>query len=812
MKVTLNWLKQYVEFDWSPEELSERLTQLGLEVEGVEQVGGGFEGIVVAEVITRDPHPDADRLSVCRVNDGSGERQIVCGAQNFKAGDKVPLILPGASLPAKAGEKPFTIKVGKIRGVESHGMMCSPGEIGVADDADGLMILKPDAVVGQPFAEYMGRGEADFVYDLEVTPNRPDLNSVIGIARQIGALTGNPLKLPEADVPTEAVRSDESTEQLVGVRLDDPALCPRYTARIIKGVKVGPSPDWLRNTLEKVGVRSISNVVDVTNFVMLETGQPLHAFDLHLLTPGSEGRPVVVVRRAAEGETFTTLDEREHTLSPEHLLIADETKGVALAGVMGGLNTEINDRTTDVLIESAYFDPANIRRTSKTLGLRTDSSYRFERGADVEVTDRASRRAVRLILETAGGAVADGVVDVFPQPVKPKEVSLRFARSNELLGIEIPAEEQVRFLERLELKVTARTETDATFAVPSFRVDLKSEADLIEEVAILFGVENIPATPPRGAIGTNEHDPVYDQLMELRRLLAGIGLDEAQGQTLIASSAAIHLADAAALVRLANPLSADMDALRPSLLPGLLDALARNARHQQPAGQLFEIGRIFTRGKQGLGETRSLGVALTGLRESGHPGASDAKLDAGDLKGVVEETLERFGIRGVVYRRDEAPGEFFVESATILLGGKLHLGRLGRLHPAVARKLDLRDGVFLAELDVDQMLARRNANPGFKPLPAYPAVQRDVALILDEGVSHDDVLRVIRQAKPENLESVELFDVFRGRNIPEGRKSVAYAITYRHGERTLKDAEVTAAQEKIVTRLKSELAATIRDN
>jgi len=430
MKVTLNWLKQYVDFNWSPEELTERLTMLGLEVEGVQKLSAAFEGIVVAQVVTRDPHPNADKLSLCRVNDGTGERQIVCGAHNFQAGDKVPLILPGASLPLKPGEKePFKIKVGKIRGVESHGMMCSHEELGIDPESighkkeEGLLILRADAKVGQPFAEYLGRSGSDVVYDLEITPNRPDLNSVIGIAREISAFTGNPLKLPEIKLPA----GGENADSLVAVKVVDAERCPRYTARVIKGVKVGPSPEWLRATLEKVGIRSISNVVDVTNYVMLEIGQPLHAFDYHLIARSASGeKPAIIVRRANAGEKFKTLDNQERTLTAEMLLIADAQKGIALAGVMGGANTEINDQTADVLIESAYFAPTNIRRTSKALGLRSESSYRFERGSDVGICDWASQRAAQLILETAGGQLAAGMVEAYPKPPEPKELSLHF--------------------------------------------------------------------------------------------------------------------------------------------------------------------------------------------------------------------------------------------------------------------------------------------------------------------------------------------------------------------------------------------------
>ena len=824
MKVTLNWLKQYVDFDWSPEELSERLTMLGVEVEGVVKLGGEFDGIVVAQVITRDKHPNADKLSVCRVNDGQGERQIVCGAQNFKAGDKVPLILPGKSLPAKAGEAPFTIKVGKIRGVESHGMMCSPQELGLPDQVDGLLLLREDAKVGQPFAAYLGRTGSDVVYDLEITPNRPDLNSVIGIAREISAVTGNPLKLPKVEFPEGPAKAQD----LVGVRLDHPELCPRYTARVIKGVKVGPSPDWLRSTLEKVGIRSISNVVDVTNYVMLESGQPLHAFDYHLLsTPcppklpseGGSTRPTIVVRRAAEGEKFATLDGTARTLTGQMLLIADETKAVALAGIMGGQNTEINANTVDVLLESAYFKPQNIRASSKKLELRTESSYRFERGGDIGICDWASRRAAQLILETSGGSLAQGAVDAYPAPVELKQITLRHHKVTELLGIELRPEQIETYLGQLELKPASRkprpvdaegsAPEPATFRIPTFRVDLKREIDLIEEVARLHGVDKIPATPPRGAIGTNTYDAVHDQLAEARRILTSLGLNEAQGQTLI-SDAAAKSAAGDALVALANPLSSDMNVLRPSLLPGLLDALRHNLSHKNYDVALFELGRVFL--APNAIEERRIAIALTGQRYQPFWSGADreAKFDISDLKGMLEEFFEQFGVRGLTYNRRADSTTLFLESATIHLG-KFQVGELGQLLPGLAKRYDLRDAVLLAELSLDTLLARRNPAKSFKALPAFPSIRRDVAMLVPEATSHDAVLQIVKQAKPANLESVELFDVFRGKNVAAGQKSMAYAFTYRSAERTLTDAEATAAHQKLVEQFKAKLQAVVRE-
>ena len=836
MKVTLNWLKQYVDFNWSPDELAERLTMLGLEVEGVQKLAGEFEGIVVAQILTRDKVPGSDKLSVCKVNDGKGERTIICGAQNHLPGHKVPLILPNFALPMKPGDKePFVIKERKVFGITSQGMMCSPQELGLPDQVDGLLILPEDAPIGKPFAEYLGRTGSDVVYDLEVTPNRPDLNSVIGIAREIAAVTGNPLRMPEVSVVSGSLsvvgeQAGTGVDSYVAVRVEEPELCPRYTARIITGVKIGPSPDWLRSTLEKVGVRSINNVVDVSNYVMLEIGQPLHTFDYHLVQSragvspapdGRDARPTIVVRRAAEGEKFKTLDGQERTLTNEMLLIADEHKGIALAGVMGGANTEIGDDTKDVLIESAYFSPTNIRRTSKALGLRSESSYRFERGCDIGIVDWASRRCAQLILETAGGQLVPGVVDACAVEIKPKEITLRHHKVNELLGVTLKPEEIEYHLGQLGLKVAnhkVRPVGDdgpaepTTFRIPTYRVDLKREVDLIEEVARLHGVDKIPSTPPRGASGAHAFDAVCDQIADVRRLLTGLGLDEAQGQTLVAKGDCGLPDDA--LVALANPLSSDMDVLRPSLLPGLLNTLRHNLNRKNPDLALFEIGRVFNRASGKLQEERRVAIALTGHRALAFWSGDDrdATFDAYDLKGIVEDVLQHFGLRGVSFARRDQGASLFLESAAITLGGKMPLGEMGQLLPTLAKKYDLRDAVFLAELRLDELLARRNSSKAFKNLPHFPAIRRDVAMLVAESTTHDAVLAVVKQAKPPNLESVELFDVFRGRNVPEGQKSLAYAFTYRAADKTLTDAEVNAAHDKLVADFKQKLQATVRDS
>ncbi len=861
MKVTLNWLKQYVDFDWSPAELAERLTMIGIEVEGVQKLAGEFEGIVVGQVVTRDKVPGSDKLSVCKVNTGAGERTIICGAPNHQPGDKVPVILPNFALPLKPGDKePFVIKERKVFGITSQGMMFSPQDLGLPDEVDGLLILSPEAKVGQPFAEYLGRAGGDVVYDLEITPNRPDLNSVIGIAREISAVTGNPLRLPEIKAapvsaaslsspslhdegegrgPGRGVAQDtqsraasrQSCSDLVSVRVEDAELCPRYMARVVRGVKISPSPDWLRSTLEKVGIRSINNVVDVTNYVMLETGQPLHAFDYHLIAKGPEGKPAIIVRRATVGEKFTTLDGQAHTLTAEMLLIADSQKGIALAGIMGGQNTEINDRTQDVLIESAYFKPTNIRRTSKALGLRSESSYRFERGCDPNLgVSLASERAASLIVELAGGQLATGVVDAYPQPVEPGQITLRHHKVNELLGVKLRPEESEFYLGQLGLKIASPKawpvgddvpQAPVTFRIPTFRADLKGEVDLIEEIARLHGVDKIPSTPPRGAIGANAHDSVHDVLADARQILTGLGLNESQGQTLVGneecrippspeSSGATRRS--AEWVGLANPLSAEMDVLRPSLLPGLLHALRHNLSRRNHDVALFEIGRVFAPEGAQVREERRVALALTGARHLPFwSGAErEARCDIFDLKGLLEEFFDQFGVRGVTFARRPESTALFLESAVIRMG-KLELGEVGQLLPALAKRHDLRDAVLLAELNMDLLLRWRNPDKKLKPLPAFPTIRRDVAMLVPEATTHEAVLSTIRQAKPQNLESTQLFDVFRGGNVPSGQKSMAYAFTYRNSERTLTDAEVNTAQTKLVEQLKQSLQATVRE-
>lgn len=818
MKITVNWLRKYVEFDWDVYQLAERLTLLGIEVENVQKVEGGLEGVVIVKILSKDPHPNADRLSVCKVFDGKEERQIVCGATNFKAGDKAALILPGYILPSSVSTQPMVIKVSKIRGIESQGMLCSEKELGLSNESAGIMILPEDAPVGMRLDRYLERDETDYVLDLEITPNRGDLNSIIGIAREISALVGAPLTLPPL---TYYEDPNFNTSDLVKVKIMNHTLCPRYIARIITDVHIKPSPGWLRWALEKVGMHSINNIVDITNYVMIETGQPLHAFDYNLITKDGDDVPTIIVRQAFNNEAIQTLDRVERVLSTEDLVIADSKKAIALAGIMGGADTQITPMTRNVLIESAVFNPINVRRTARRLSLHTEASYRFERGVDIQMVDWASRRCVQLIKELAGGNIATGQVDAYPHPIQPRRIRLRYKKVNALLGTALSPAEIDYYLGQLGLKKLNHTpipvdiETNiesALFEIPTYRNDIKYEADLVEEVCRLYGVEKILPTSPLAKPGSHPFDTIHDQIHFAKMLLLSLGLYECQGQSLIPRAAALLMTADEELIELERPLSKDMDVLRPSLLPGLLDILRYNQNHQNYDLAFFEIGRVFKKSAKGINETRNIALALTGHR---HPSfwqtaVQEEFFDIFDLKGIIETFLELFKIPKPLYRRRSQPTNMFIESALIQLPDGTIIGELGQIQPSLIKMYDLKFAVFMAELNLDKLLELKQSECKFKPLPLYPAIRRDIAFLVPETVSHEEIYNAIQEANLPLIESIELFDVYRGPNLPNGFKSMAYAIIYRSSERTLRDEEVNILHEKLMNYLQKRLNVTIR--
>ncbi len=784
MKFTYNWLKQYVDFDWSPEELAEKLTMAGIEVESAVTFGGGvLEQVVVCEVLSSEKHPNADKLSVCKVNDGKAEHQIVCGAKNYKVGDKVPLALPGLTLP-----NGMTIKPAKLRGVESNGMMCSAQELLIAEYTDGLLILPQDTTLGISLTEALGG--VDTVYDIEVTPNRPDWLGVIGIAREISALTGNPLRLPDVTLN----ESETPVEDTTTVTLDAPDLCPRYTARVIQGVKPGPSPAWLKQLLQKIGMRSISNIVDITNFVLLECGQPLHAFDFNLLADRK-----ISVRRALKGEKFTAIDESEHELSEDMLVIADASRPVALAGIMGGKDSEITDQTTDVILESACFVPDNVRKTSKQSTLSSESSYRFERGTDIEGVLWASSRATSLIHQLAGGKIARGVVDVLHEPIIQRHVTCRFAQVNRVIGVEVPKEKVIQIFNGLGLHQVNSGSTDldsadkVEVAIPTFRVDLAREADLIEEVCRMYGVNKIPSTMKPAVVAVSDFDTEWDTRARVRQILCGLGYFEAQNQTMVRNGD----------VPLLNPLTSEQGTLRSSLVPGLLGNVQTNVSRHQLDVRLFEMGHVFNIDGS---ESYHLAFAATGHREPGSWDLTvrDSQLDIFNLKGAIEELATSIGVSTLTVKSED-----HLPESVVLVNGK-SIGKLWQVPLTVAKKMDFRSPVFVAEIRLQELLCARETQTTYQELPKFPAVVRDVALIVDESVQHARILEVIKNAQTKNLEEIQLFDVFQGGSIPRGKKSMAYSFRFRSHDKTLTDTEINQAHDKIKRKLEQELHCEIR--
>jgi len=782
MKFSVNWLREFVELPPSIEALAELLTMSGIEIEAIDKRGANFDHVVIAQVNESKPHPNADRLSVCIVDDGSGtKRQIVCGAKNYKVGDKVPLALPGAELSGG-----LRIRASKLRGVESEGMLCSPKELGIAEDAAGLLILSPEVKIGAPIRDLF---PPDTVLDVEITPNRGDLLSHFGLAREIAALTSKPVRLPSTSAGS-APAVQEKGVVILALREG-----PLYSARRIENVKVGPSPDWLRAKIESVGIRSINNVVDVSNFVMLELGQPTHAFDADKLDGD------INVRLAREGEKFLALDGKTYPLSPGNLVIADDQRAIGIAGVMGGEETGVTDSTKNVLLESAYFLPASIRRTARDLNLPSDASYRFERGVDPQMIFAASQRATELICEVASATAVRTIAVAGEVPPNPPDVSIRYGRADELLGIHIEPASADDILTRFGLvRDDSANRRESHWKIPSYRRDLQREVDLIEEIIRAHGIEKVPSEDRSRFTPLSAADRNYDFEAKLRRDLVALGLSEARTSSLIARS---EVARANGAIELRNPLSEDHVALRTTLIPGLLAAVERNIRAGAERIALFEIGNVFTppTGEQ----QRKLAIVLCGQAASAKNWRAEKKrtLDFFDLRGALN-ALGTFE-----FRRGRQSG--FALSAEIF-HGRDRIGHGGQL--SSASSFGLTTPVLAAEIDlttIDQ--ATENAER-FKGIDRYPAVTRDVAMFVGREVMHGDIVKVIAAANERLLEKVELFDLFMendAKELSQARKSLAYSLTYRDKNRTLTNEEVTAAHARIRERLRNDVGAELRE-
>ncbi len=822
MKISLKWLQDYVdvrEFLDKPKELGGLLTAAGLEVEGIENRAQSFDKVVVGHILEKGRHPNADRLSLCQVTTGTGVvHQIVCGAQNHNKDDRVVVALPGAVLPGN-----FEIKTAKVRDVESGGMLCSEKELGLESESEGILVLPADAPIGRPFAEYMGFD--DVVFDIKVTPNRADCLSHFGLAREIGAILGRPVEMKIESL----VESGDSTRRMAGLEVSEPELCPRYCGRGVSGVKVGPSPEWMRKRLESVGLNSINNVVDVTNYVMLELGQPLHAFDARELK-GSK----ISVRKADAGETFITLDGTEVQLTGQELTIRDGERAVAIAGVVGGLDSGIKDDTRDVFIESAYFQPTAVRRTLRRFGIDTDSSYRFSRGTNPEAVPLALNRAAQLIQQVAGGDICSEPYDVYPSPIQRPEIEIRLQTLSDLLGFDVAGEKFVAWMERLGCEVVTSPGADAAWLVtpPAARSDLSVDVDLVEEFGRLNGYQHIPETLPVTGAAPAEHHPQYVFEAKLRRLMQAQGYFQAINYAFIGARfqervlgayeklAAFGLRAIHEPVSLVNPLTEELNVMRAAIAPGLLKNVQYNSRQGNAHGRLFEIGFVHD-GKRGggAGEGNSYlqewHMALAWWGEPSGLWEKGAQVPAVfRVKTTIDNLLRSLGIRRFSWSQ---PNEARVvpdflhpgQCAGLSAEGK-PVGFVGTLHPSLQDELKIRETVVMAELNLERLMAGQPRVPKARPISAFPAVDRDIALQMPEDLAAAEIEDVMRKTAGDLLQDVRVFDVFKGGNLPAGQKSVAFRLVFQDLKGTLEDARMNDLRDRVVRAVSEKFQVSVR--
>ncbi|MFZ5642345.1 MAG: phenylalanine--tRNA ligase subunit beta [Bacillota bacterium] len=807
MRVSLKWLREYVNITLSPEELAERLTMAGLAVEGIEKPGEGIEKVYVGKILEITPHPNADRLRVCRVTVGEGEDiQIVTGATNVMEGHVIPVAVEGARL---AGG--LVIKKSKLRGVESRGMLCSGQELGLdtsimpPDQAHGIMLLDPDTPLGKDIKGIIGLD--DVILELELTPNRGDCLSMVGVAREVAALTGEELKMPETSVS----ETGNSIEGLSRVDINDPDLCGRYVAKLFRNIKIGPSPGWMQERLRAAGVRPISNLVDITNYVMMELGQPLHAFDYDTLKNGH-----IIVRRAEKNETMVTLDGNERKLSQDMLVIADPGGAVAIAGVMGGLATEVTENTVNVLLESAYFNPVSVRRTSRVLGMRSEASSRFEKGVDINGCLRAADRAARLLVELGAGEVAPGAVDNYPSKYSPKTVVLRPDRVEYVLGVEVPREETVQILKSLEFRVSEGGGDEILVTVPSHRPDVSLEEDLIEEVARMYGYNRIPYTLPYGSSTEGSRTSRQALEDEVKDCMVSLGLNEVVTYSFTSPSTL----DRAALppdsslrkvLKLQNPLSEEQSVMRTMLLPGILEILQRNASRRISDLAVFELARIFLPSEnEALPlEKPVLAVAAMGKTQFGwnSPGRP---YDFYYMKGLLESLFEKVGLRGYTFERETSHSLFHPGKAARVIAGETVLGVAGEIHPDVLENYNLPKAAVAMEIDFDAVADLSGRPKKYRPLPKFPGIDRDLALVVKQDVPSQDIMRAIKKSGGKYLQEVRLFDIYRGEQVPKGFQSMAFSLKFQAEDRTLTDQEVNSQVATLTEALNTVLGAGLR--
>ncbi|MDH3973663.1 MAG: phenylalanine--tRNA ligase subunit beta [Deltaproteobacteria bacterium] len=817
MKISLEWLNDYIEVDLDPVQVAELLTGAGLEVEGIDYQSINVKGVVAARVGKIKKHPDSEKLLTCTAETGKEEYAIVCGDPSVREGDMVPLALPGCKLPDGR-----VIREAKVRGLNSSGMFCSEKELGLSEDGSAVMILPDDTKPGRDMEEVIsklnpkvninagggpkGEGHSlcnNSIFEIGLTPNRSDCLSLIGFARELSALTGRKAHLPEISFR----ESKEKCSSHVSVRIEAPDLCSRYSARVLKGVKIGKSPLWLRKRLEEAGVRPINNAVDVTNFVMLELGQPLHAFDLARVEEGE-----IIVRKAKKGEKLVTLDEVERILDNEELLICDGKKPLALAGVMGGLGSSVSDSSTTILLESAHFHTSAVRKSVRKTGLHSESSHRFERGTDVEGVLNAIDRAAMLMAELSGGEILSGAIDNYPRPYEKKEILFRPGRCSKLLGMDISAEESLACLKALNMDVSGNGDS-YRIVPPSYRVDIEREIDLVEEVARLKGYAAIPVEPLSGSIPERSAGSWRSGIYPVKRFMADSGFNEVVNYSFEAPMEMDKLALAEKdplrkRIKLLNPISEDLSLMKSTLIAGLLKRLAFNIKKQNRDLQLFESGKVFLDEEKGPEEGYRLTALITGSKE---PLLWKEEKDIFYLKGIVENLLDLLNIKEYTFNNCSHISYLHPGKGAEISSGGTEIGFIGEVHPDVREGYEITQPVYLFDVDLEQLLSPGISNKiAFADIATYPFVERDMALLVGKGITLHEILGHINALKTPFVEKVEAFDRYEGKGIEEGKKSLGIRIRYRSLEGTLTDEEVNGLHQSILSAVVEKVGATVR--
>lgn len=805
MKISYNWLKQFLNIEWSAEKTAELLTDLGLEVEGIESfesVKGGLKGVVVGEVLTCVKHPNADRLKLTTVNIGDSQPvQIVCGAPNVATGQKVPVATIGTTLHTKEGEA-WQIKKGKIRGEESHGMICAEDELGLGTSHDGIMVLEEGLKPGTPCSEVF-QIENDRVFEIGLTPNRSDAMSHFGVARDLKAGFEQLELKKELITPSTSNFSVDERSLKMDVEVENSQLAPRYCGVTIKNVLVQESPDWLKNRLNAIGLSPINNIVDITNYVLHELGQPLHAFDANRIKGNK-----VVVKTLPKGSKFVTLDNVERELHEDDLMICDAEKPMCIAGVFGGIHSGVTENTTSIFLESAYFDPISIRKTAKRHALNTDASFRFERGIDIELSVYALKRAATLIKEVAGGEISSEVVDLYPVKKKDHQVVLTFDRINKLIGQEIPKDTIKSILTSLEIKINNVTETGLGLTIPSYRTDVEREVDVIEEILRVFGYNNIDFKEKINASVAKTAKVENHRLQQIiGDVLTANGFYEIMTNSLVSQENPLEKENMA--VEMLNPLSADLSVLRTSMLPSGLQSMNYNQNRKLTNLRFFEFGKTYRKLEEVFEENDRLALFSMGNQYEAHWNQVDKKSDFFYIKGILISILKRIGISD--FKEEPSQNSIFSEGISLLSIKKQKLLEMGLVRPGITNKYDIKEEVFYADIDWKLLLASaKKTKIQYQEIPKYPAVKRDFALLLDEKVTFREIYDIAYQTERSLLKDVSLFDVYKGKNLPTGKKSYAVSFTLQDSGKTLTDKQIDKTMSKLENSYTQKLGASLR--